>query len=249
MSFYSRRRDYRNYNDRDNNARRDYATAPILQVPMAIFTAPKWVAYKEVQPVRAAWIEAKAATFDFADAMYAAVIRYGDLTQGQNDAVDRCVARDAQRASQRASEPSYNNGLDCRAVRAAFETFLRAGQRKPKIVVEGFELSLAPSTGKNPGAIYVKDNGQYVGKIVSSTESFTPGRDFNPARMEALQAVFRDPRAAVQAEAARIAARIAAAQAAGQSIDVPCGCCGILLTDPVSRARGIGPICAGKWGF
>ena len=33
------------------------------------------------------------------------------------------------------------------------------------------------------------------------------------------------------------------------TLSIPCGCCGIMLTNPESIRRGIGPICAGKWGF
>ena len=247
MSFYARR-DYRNY--RNTSARRDYAAAPTAPAVTCNFSAPKWVAFKAVQPVRAQWVETKAGSpnFDFPEKMYGAVIRFGDLTQGQGEAIDRMIARDAERTT-RPAQPAYNNGLDCGAVRAALAAFSEAGRRRPSITVEGFEMSWAPMTGTNPGAIYVKDNGQYVGKIAAGTEAFLPGRDFNPERMPVLQAIFRDPRGAVQAQAARIAAELAAAQAEGRPLSLPCGCCGITLTDPVSIARGIGPICASKWGF
>lgn len=33
------------------------------------------------------------------------------------------------------------------------------------------------------------------------------------------------------------------------TMSIPCGCCGLTLTNPESIARGIGPTCAGKWGF
>ena len=48
---------------------------------------------------------------------------------------------------------------------------------------------------------------------------------------------------------ARVAADpAAAARVSGKDTGVCC-CCGAELTDPVSIAAGIGPICAGNWGF
>ena len=61
----------------------------------ASLTDPRWVSFKEVQAAVAAWIEAKADSFDFAASMYSAVIRYGDLTPNQYAAIENCMARDA----------------------------------------------------------------------------------------------------------------------------------------------------------
>jgi hypothetical protein len=54
-----------------------------------------------------------------------------------------------------------------------------------------------------------------------------------------------DPAAAVKADAARRAQLLLEDPA----MTIPCGCCGLTLSNPESIARGIGPICAGKWGF
>lgn len=55
-----------------------------------------------------------------------------------------------------------------------------------------------------------------------------------PAEIEAIATVARDP----------LAAAIAHGRLTGH-----CAICGRLLVDPASVARGIGPICAEKFGF
>jgi len=236
MSYDRRYQPYRS-----NSARRDYAAAPTSQTNF-LYSAPRWVAYKEVQPARAAWIEAKAPTFEFAGAMYNAVLRFGDLTENQGLAVDKCIARDAERAISAPQAASIV--LQVQNIRDAL-----TARGKAKIMLVGFQFSLAPESGQNPGALYVKHNGTYIGKIARGSDVFQPGRDFDRETLPALQDACRDPAGAVRAHAEETARRLAAAQAAGLPLSLPCGCCGLTLTDPVSVTRGIGPICAGRWGF
>jgi len=229
--------------------RRGQSFGGVTVPPMLDFAARQWVAFKEVQPVRAAWIEAKASSFEFAASMHNAVVRFGDLTEKQGAAVDRCAARDAERASQRAA--NGQQGASAPALVLAVQNIRDALQArgKAKIMLVGFQFSLAPATGSNPGALYVKHNGTYIGKIAQGSDVFQPGRDFDRATFPALQAACQDPAGAVRAHAEETARRLAEAQAAGLPLSLPCGCCGLTLTDPVSVARGIGPICAGRWGF
>jgi hypothetical protein len=249
MPFYSRRRDYRNYSQRDAGVQQ-FQSRSMAQAPAVTcdFTAPKWVAFKAVQPARAAWVEAKVGSpnFDFPEKMFAAVVRFGDLTQGQGEAIDRMVARDAQRASQRPVSVRLSAPTLFPNIRAAFDRLIASGGSKP-VTIGDVTLSLAKANSANPGAVYVKVGGVYMGKIVDTT--FYAGRDATAEVAAKLVAIEADPRAAVQAHAARVAAALEAARVAGQPISLPCGCCGLTLTDPVSVARGIGPICAGKWGF
>jgi hypothetical protein len=237
---YSANADYRRYND-GGNAGRPAVTCD--------FTNRKWVAFAEVQPTRAAWVVAKAGSpnFDFPEKMFAAVVRFGDLTENQGNAIDRLIARDAERASQRpASAPQAASAAFPRIV-AAFAAVAAGGGRKP-VTIGDVTLSMAGANSTNPGCVYVKVGGTYAGKITPQG-IFRAGRDAPADLVGKLVVIEADVQGAVRAHAERIAAQIAAALAAGQPIDVPCGCCGILLTDPVSRARGIGPICAGRWGF
>jgi hypothetical protein len=134
-----------------------------------------------------------------------------------------------------------------RNIVGAFEAVAAGGGRKP-VTIGDVTLSMAAPNSANPGCVYIKVAGVYCGKIMPEG-TFRPGRDA-PADLSAkLAEINADVQGAVRAHAARIAAQLAAAQAAGLPMSLPCGCCGITLTDPVSVARGIGPICAGRWGF
>lgn len=162
-----------------------------------------------------------------------------ELTDGQMAVIRRGMERSAQWAAERAQRPAEQAAaLEVAAIREALKN-------RRKVMVAEFTFSLAPAHGNNPGAIYVKDRGQYIGKIAAGEATFRPVRDFDQSRLQALREVMANPGEAVRADAARRAKLLAE----DRELEVPCGCCGILLTDPVSRARGIGPICAGKWGF
>ena len=158
------------------------------------------------------------------------------LSDNQMAVIAKGMARSAQWAQERASEQAV--ALDVTAIRAVLQT-------RKKVMVALFTFSLAPNHGNNPGAIYVKDNGQYVGKIPGGASTFSPGRDFDASRLPALVEAMANPAEAVKADAARRAKLLLE----DPTMSIPCGCCGLTLTNPESIARGIGPICAGKWGF
>jgi len=161
------------------------------------------------------------------------------LSDNQMAVIAKGMARSAQWAVERVQKQVEQAvALDVTAIRTVLQT-------RKKVMVALFTFSLAPAHGNNPGAIYVKDNGAYVGKIPAGASTFAPGRDFDQSRLPALVEAMADPAAAVKADAARRAQQLL--EDPGMSI--PCGCCGLTLTNPESIARGIGPICAGKWGF
>lgn len=174
------------------------------------------------------------------------VRKYGDLHPGTMAMLDRAVARDAERAAQKAAAPRQEAPAALVNLRAAFDAVVSKGAKKAQMTVGDVNVSLASLSGRNPGALYVKFKGEYAGKVVGTTFQ---GRNAAPELMAALAVIEADPTAAIKAQAATAAQLIAEAVARGEEPQVPCGCCGILLTDPESRARGIGPICAGKWGF
>ena len=162
-----------------------------------------------------------------------------ELSDNQMAVIVKGMARSAQWAAERLQKQVEQAvALDVTAIRAALQT-------RKKITIALFTFSLAPSHGNNPGAIYVKDNGAYVGKIARDASTFAPGRDFDPSRLPALVEAMADPAKAVKADAARRAKMLLE----DPTMSIPCGCCGLTLTNPESIARGIGPICAGKWGF
>ncbi len=115
---------------------------------------------------------------------------------------------------------------------AAFDAAKANGLKHPKMRFEGFQASLAGAQSKNAGAVYLKDGEAYLGKIAAG--KFLASRDCSDAMRAAIVATMADPLAAAVAFGRRTGA---------------CSCCGRELTDKDSVARGIGPICAERFGL
>jgi hypothetical protein len=92
------------------------------------------------------------------------------------------------------------------------------------------QLSLAPLSGKNPGAVYVKVNGDYAGKVMA--DGAVVG--ITPVLVDALRAIAADP---------------AAAGAAYGRLTGRCSFCTQGLTDEGSLEVGYGPVCAKNYGL
>jgi hypothetical protein len=103
--------------------------------------------------------------------------------------------------------------------------------RNPKITVGGITISPAKAASKNPGALYVKADGVYLGKI--SDGKFIASRDCTDEQQAQILAFVASP-----AEAAKVY---------GQETGVCCVCNAALKSE--WRLQGIGPICATKFGW
>lgn len=183
------------------------------------------------------WLTGAAATgFEFAISILDAIRKYGDLTEKQFASVASATEKARLRAEAKAAQAAAPKAtLDMTKLAAAFAAALEKGLQKPILRFEGFSASLAPSYGRNAGAIYLKNGDTYLGKVVGG--QFTPAyavADQQAAITAKVQAIMADP----------VAAAVAYGRATGK-----CSCCGRTLTDPESVAAGIGPICAGKFGF
>ena len=173
------------------------------------------------------WIIHHASTNDFAFSLDNQLKRTGNLTENQVAAVTRILARQAA-----APVIAAAVGDGVAAVQEAFATAIGNGLKRPKLRLGGFVLKLAPATGRNKGAIYVTASDEYLGKIADGT--FTPSRECDAAKQAEIVALCSDP--------------IQSAVAYGQQTGI-CACCGRELTDPDSIERGIGPVCAERFGF
>jgi Family of unknown function (DUF6011) len=89
-----------------------------------------------------------------------------------------------------------------------------------------FTISRAPDNGSNPGALYVKDKGFYLGKIVDG--KFWATSNLPKETWEDIIYICSHP--------------FDAAVAYGRAYN-RCSCCERMLTNPESVALGIGPIC------
>jgi hypothetical protein len=191
----------------------------------------------EVQyPVVAAWWTNT--TFEFAINMRDTVQRFGSLTPGQLAAATKCAEKfqavKMERAAAQAVIVAAAPVVTIDHVQVAFANATEAGIKRPKLRLfsgeESFEFSKAPDSGKNAGAVYVTQDGQYLGKVMGG--KFLKVRDCDTQKEAEVLKVCADP-----AQAA-----IAYGKQFGS-----CSACGRELSDPVSVERGIGPICEGRF--
>lgn len=196
-----------------------------------------FAAFKLAFPAEDAYLAATCASNEFCASLYAAVGKYGSLTPKQLAAATAGAARSAQSAIERATgavaraDAAPQVSVD--ALLASFAAATASGLKRPKIRLAGVELSLAPVGGKNPGAVYATaPGGEYLGKVAGG--KFHASRECGPEAQAAVVAALIDP----------LAQAVAYGRLTGS-----CSCCGRELTDPVSVERGIGPICAEKFGW
>ena len=187
-----------------------------------------WVA--AAHPAQYAWLLAKAPTFAFAQSLLDAARKYGELTDGQVAAIDKCLARDAERAAAAQARAEAAPVVATDKLFAAFDKAKGAGLKYPKLHLQDLTISPAGANSKNAGALYVKSGETYLGKITS--DRFFASRDCNDAAAQTVASVIADP----------LAAAVATGKLTGR-----CCCCGRELTDPTSVERGIGPICEANW--
>jgi hypothetical protein len=205
----------------------------------AASAAEQAAAWLETNPVEAEWLrQPVTGDFTFHADMLAALVKYGSLTERQEAAVRnasaKSVARKAQWAAEKADRESGAATLSLAKIREGFASAVRHLKR-PKLRIANIQFSLAPATGRNAGCIYVvrAEDDTYLGKITQD-DKFITSRDCTAADSETVARVAADPAAAATAHGHEF----------GQ-----CSCCGRELTNPESVARGIGPICAERWGW
>jgi hypothetical protein len=169
----------------------------------------------------------------YASSLLRSLDQYGSLTQGQMDGVARMQASSAQRAAEREAAVAAAPVLTLEKINTLFANALGTGLLKPVLRVGALAISIAPATGRNAGALYVKDRGDYAGKITADGK-FHAGRDTRAEVAAELQAIAADPLGRM-VEHGRLTGC--------------CSCCSRKLTNAESIALGIGPICREKWGL
>lgn len=191
-------------------------------------------AFEAANPEIKAWLVANAGRFEFAGSLNASLYTFGSLTAGQVAAVRNCIAKDAQRKIDDAARAKAALTVDIGKIEQVFATAMSKGLKAPKLRLAAFRFSPAKPTGNNPGAIYVVDasTSDYLGKIAGGRLLTVRGVD--QATQDAIAKA-----AATPAESA-----VAYGRLSGQ-----CAVCNRPLENAESVARGIGPICADKFGF
>jgi len=221
----------------DRTKARDAAAA--RKAKAAAELAEQAAAWLEANPVEAEWLrQPVTGDFTFHSDMLAALIKYGHLTERQEASVRNAAAKSATRKAQWAAEKAAREDgavtLTLTKIRAGFDSAAQHLKR-PKLRIADIQFSLAPASGRNAGCIYVvrASDDTYLGKITQD-DKFITSRDCTSADSETVARVAADP--------------AAAATAHGHEFG-HCSCCGRELTNAESVARGIGPICAERWGW
>ena len=203
-------------------------------------------------PDEIAWLQQSAkrnasrgGSFTFPADLLEKINQYGELTYSQLDAVRKLMARDAERSAERAAAaPAADVSALEKAFAVARERAMLPGAKgvftKPLKLTSG-EVSVAISSPKPgskwDGMLFVRDAKDDERKL----GYFKGGKFFRQG-------------AATDVEAAAILAVAAspfdAVKAYAQAWSA-CGICGQTLFNAESIERGIGPICAAKygWGF
>ncbi len=187
--------------------------------------------FQSANQTQAAWIKYNADKGNsFALSLYQAVEKYGNLTVRQAEAVNRNVQSEVSRARHEMQAPPVSQDK----LMQAFDTARQNKLIRLKIRFDGFFCYPASEHSQNVGAIYVKNSEtkEYLGKIQNGR--FVKSRDCSEAIAAGVVKVMSDP----------LAEAIAYGKQTGD-----CAICGRFLENPESVARGIGPICAAKYGF
>lgn len=148
---------------------------------------------------------------------------------------DKNDARQAERAAAKAADlkTRVETVVDTSVIRELFNVAKGNGLKKPGLWFGDLKISEAPESGRNAGSLYVKQGGEYAGKITGTT--FHPA--YGVKAMTILNTLLEI--AGNPAEVLRVKGRETG----------KCCCCGRELTDPESIAAGIGPVCATNWGL
>ena len=163
----------------------------------------------------------------FAQSLVEQIINKGSLSEKQMFAASAMLMKIKNNKEERQRNIV---SIDLSNVKKIFDKAHEA-IKNPKFRVDNIVLSRAPDNGRNAGAIYVKVNGEYAGKVT--------GGYWLPCRapegtLEKLQEIAKDP----------LGSAVAHGKRTGN-----CSACGRDLTNHGSIEKGIGPICAERWGL
>lgn len=195
----------------------------------------KKAAFQEQNPGLVEFLRENCKWSDFFGSLLDSFGQHGGLTENQVRAARASMEKIIQsRKEQEQAREEKRVVVDLATIKEMFNKAVSSGLKRTKYRAEGLELTRAPDTGRNPGAIYVNriEDGEYVGKVING--KFEPVRSTVEEDKLAILRIAENPREA--------------AVRWGKQTGT-CSCCGRELTNAASIALGIGPICADKWGL
>jgi len=191
---------------------------------------PKTAAWIAAHPIQHAWL-VNNPKFPFAVSLYEALQKWGGLTDRQLAAVDKCIAGSVERKLARLDQAVTAPVVSVDKLEAAF-TLASSNLKRPRLTIGGLTFSPAGATSKNPGAIYAKWGDTYLGKMTGG--KFLKSYGCNDEAEQKVLMVVADP----EGEAIKHG-----------KLTGSCAICSRKLTDAESTARGIGPVCAKRFGW
>jgi len=191
-------------------------------------------AWRAEHPAEAAWLDAAAARgFNLAIDIKNALVKYGgDINEQKMALIRRFMAQDAERAAQRQAAEASAPAVSVQPIADAFGRAQASGLKWPKVTIAEYTFKPASASSKNAGSLYVTTGGTYLGRITDG--KLVASKDCGQDRLARIVAICADPKAAA-IEHGKVT-----------------GCCAICsreLTNDESIERGIGPICARKFGW
>ena len=201
-------------------------------------------AWKAANPGAHEWLVATAPRWDLAQSLLNGLQRFGSLTEKQMAIVTNGMARDAARAQERAQQAQPAPQVDAGKIEQAFATAREKAARPGQmgVMVKPIRLTSGDLTIRfTPGSV----GSQWEGMLFAKTED---GKKLGHIKNGKFQRKF-DCTDAEQAAVLDCASDPEKAAVAFGKAWSKCGICGQGLLNDESIARGIGPICAEKFGW
>lgn len=183
--------------------------------------------FKEENPGLIEALEEISSWNSFAASLVQQFTQRGSLSEKQVGAAVAMLMKVAARKAERDNAPE----LDLSNIISMFSKAHEA-IKTPKFRYEDLVISRAPDNGANAGALYVKVDGEYAGKVKEG--KWFGVRTAPEGIINKLQEIAANP----------LESAVAYGRKTGN-----CACCGRELTRHDSIERGIGPICAERFGL
>ncbi len=174
------------------------------------------------------WLNDNRESNSFAGSLFDQLQRKGSLSERQLD----CIRNNLKGKAKQEGVAIKGSGLS--ELLKAFEHAKAARLKRPRLRIQGLVFTIAGASSVNAGCLYVKsESSDYLGRITPSGQYFA-SRDADEQQRALVAEVGVNP----------LKNAVAHGQQTGN-----CACCGRELTKKESIDRGIGPVCAGKWGW
>lgn len=168
------------------------------------------------------WLRDNSSHNRFAASVNAYYDRNGYLTPGHLRAIEKILS----------NKPASVAGEGFNLLQRSFEHARKSGLKSPKVHIGPFRFWPAKEDSVNPGFLYVKENGEYKGKF--SPAGLFSSRDASAETIQRITEIAKDP--------------FNHAMRHGHMTG-NCAICSKRLTDSESVTRGIGPVCAKRFGW